>query len=115
MNEAEVVYRPEAIDDLEHIFRSILKLSLDRATARAYVARIRERCRRIGNVPKGGSIRDDLEPGLRTVPFERRAVIAYRLNDERVEITNIFYGGQDFEAIYRARRTSEDEFPTETH
>jgi toxin ParE1/3/4 len=115
MNEPEVVYRPEAIDDLEHIFRYILELSLDRATARAYVARIRERCKRIGNVPNGGTNRDDLVPGLRTVPFERRAVIAYRLNDQRVEITNIFYGGQDFEAIYRQRDASDDAFPSEIH
>jgi toxin ParE1/3/4 len=43
-----------------------------------------------------------LEPGLRTIPFERRAVIAYRVTNA-VEITNIFYGGRDYEALYRSR------------
>jgi len=48
-----------------------------------------------------GRPRDDLLPGLRTVPFERKAVIACRLIEDRVEITNLFYGGRDYEALYR--------------
>lgn len=108
MQEIEVVYRPEAIDDLESIYRFILQLSRDPNVARAYTSRIRERCRRIGSVPHGGTPRDDLASGIRTVAFERRAVIAYQLSGEQVEITNIFYGGRDFEALYRDRK--EDDF-----
>jgi toxin ParE1/3/4 len=44
--------------------------------------------------------RDDLKPGLRTVPFEHSAVIAYTVEDRRVRITNIFYGGRDYEALF---------------
>ena len=33
--------------------------------------------------------------------FERRAVVAYRVLEQIVEITNIFYGGRDYEAILR--------------
>jgi toxin ParE1/3/4 len=44
--------------------------------------------------------RDDLAPGLRTVPFERSAVIAYIVEGGAVQITNIFYGGRDYEALY---------------
>lgn len=107
MQEVEVVYRPEAIDDLESIYRFILELSQDASVAHAYTLRIRERCRRIGVVPRGGTPRDDLAAGIRTVAFERRAVIAYRTSGERVEITNIFYGGRDFEAIYRDRNEND--------
>jgi toxin ParE1/3/4 len=46
-------------------------------------------------------MRDDLVPGLRTVPFEHRAVIAYVVENEIVRVTNIFYGGRDFEALLR--------------
>lgn len=99
----EVRFRPEAVRDLEGIFGFIVELTNDPAMASGYVRRIRNRCLQIGNVPRGGTPRDDLEPGLRTVPFERRAVIAYRLNESGVEITNIFYGGRDFEALYRNR------------
>lgn len=59
------------------------------------------RCRKIGDAPNGGRPRDDLEPGLRTVPFERTAIVAYRVTDN-VEITNVFYGGRDYEALYHA-------------
>jgi toxin ParE1/3/4 len=72
------------------------------------VTRIIERCQRIGIVPHGGRSRDDLAAGLRTVPFERRAVIDYRVTDEIVEITNVFYGGRDYEALYRGRPAEDD-------
>lgn len=68
MREVDVVYRPEALADLEHIYRFLVDLSLDPTIARAHVGRIRERCRRIGMIAQGGTPRDDLEPGLRTVP-----------------------------------------------
>ena len=57
--------------------------------------------RRIGLDPLGGRARDDLEAGLRTVPFEHTAVIAYTVEDDCVRVTNIFYGGRDYEALYR--------------
>lgn len=101
MPRLEVGYRPEALADLEEIFRFVLRRSASPSTARRYVERLRERCRRIGTLPEAGRPRDDLLPGLRTVPFERVAVIAYRLADGRVEITNIFYGDRDYEALYR--------------
>jgi len=49
----------------------------------------------------GGRVRDDLFAGLRTVPFERSAVIAYTVEDDCVRITNVFHGGRDYEALYR--------------
>ncbi|MGO6899277.1 type II toxin-antitoxin system RelE/ParE family toxin, partial [Rhizobium ruizarguesonis] len=42
-----------------------------------------------------------LAPGLRTVPFEHSAVIAYRVT-KAVEIVNVFYGGRDYESLFRA-------------
>jgi toxin ParE1/3/4 len=96
----KVRYRPEAIADLDGIFDVILRVSANQITAERFVGRIRARCRRIGNAPHGGRPRDDVEPGLRTVPFEHSAVIAYRITDV-VEITNVFHGGRDYEALYR--------------
>ena len=104
MRRIKVVYRPEAADDLEEIYRFVRDISRNGAVARDYVERLSARCRRIGDVPFGGTPRDDLVEGLRTVAFERRAVIAYRVVADQVEITNIFYGGRDFEAFYRGRQ-----------
>ncbi len=101
MQRLEVRYRPEAVDDLEAIFLNILHLSASIKTAAGFVERIRQRCERVGDAPRGGRPRDDLYPGLRTVPFERTAIIAYLVQEPIVQITNVFYGGRDYEALYR--------------
>jgi toxin ParE1/3/4 len=49
--------------------------------------------------PARGTRRDDIRPGLRTVGFERRATIAFRIVGREVVIIRIFYGGRDFERI----------------
>ncbi|TXM66533.1 type II toxin-antitoxin system RelE/ParE family toxin [Methylobacterium sp. WL12] len=108
MRRLPVSYRAEALDDLRDIFRMILLASRSVPTARGFVQRIKDRCERIGDAPHGGRPRDDLETGLRTVPFEHTAVIAYRAEPTSVRITNVFYGGRDFEALYRGA-SSEDE------
>lgn len=46
---------------------------------------------------------------LRTVPFERSAVIAYVIDQDMVRIVNIFYGGRDFEALLREVDISSDD------
>ena len=101
MRHVKVTYRPEAIADLRQIYIDIADISQSHVTANRFVGRIMARCRKIGNVPNGGRPRDDLEPGLRTVPFEHSAVIAYHVTDV-VEIVNVFYGGRDYEALFRA-------------
>jgi toxin ParE1/3/4 len=104
-----VAFRLQARNDLKQIFQTILERSQDTATARQFTQRIKDRCDRIGDAPSGGRSRDDLEIGLRTVPFERSAVIAYRIDHGQVRITNVFYGGRDFERLYEA-----GEVPPET-
>lgn len=97
----QVTFRMEALADLQTIYLIVLERSGNETVAGGFVRRIMARCRKIGDAPKGGRRRDDLFPGLRTVPFEGRAVIAYMAREHRVEITNVFYGGQDYEALYR--------------
>lgn len=109
MRQLKVRYRPEAVDDLEDIFRYVFRISASQVTAQNFVGRLRARCRRIGLVPLGGRARDDLEPGLRTVPFEHIAVIAYTVDGDCVRVTNIFYGGKDYEALYRNASESESD------
>ena len=99
MPPVSVSYRPEAIEDLQQIYRFIADASQSHRVAAEFIERIMRRCRAIGDAPNGGRPRDDLHPGLRTVPFEKSAVIAYVVPGQ-VEITNIFYGGRDYEALY---------------
>jgi toxin ParE1/3/4 len=102
-----VTYRTEALADLRDIFRVVLRASRHLKTSKGFVQRIKDRCERIGDAPRGGRPRDDLEPGLRTVPFERVAVIANRVEPGRVRITNVFYGGRDFEALFGGHEPGE--------
>ena len=57
--------------------------------------------------PLGGIGRKDLVPGLRTVPFEKSSVIAYKVEEDAVRIGNVFLGGRDFEALYHGRPLEE--------
>lgn len=97
----KVTYRETATADILDVYRWVYEVSLDPMTAERFTARLVAACERIGRVPHGGRPRDDLLPGLRTVPFEKRAVIAYLVEAETVVITNVFYGGRDYEALYR--------------
>jgi plasmid stabilization system protein ParE len=49
-----------------------------------------------------GLAKDDLRPGLRTVGFRRRAVIAFAVHESAVEIHGVYYGGRDYEALIAA-------------
>ena len=108
MRRLEVAFRPEAIADLQDIYRYIAEISQSHVTAERFTERIMARALRIGDAPYGGRPRDDLAPGLRTVPFETSAVIAYRVG-AAVDIVNIFYGGRDYEALYRQQAPASDE------
>ena len=74
-----------------------------------YINRIQARCQKIGDAPRGGRQRDDLMPGLRTVTFERSAIIGYVIEENKVRITNVFHGGRDFEALLRDAGKAEEE------
>lgn len=103
MRRLEVVFRAEAEFDLLQIYRWVYEASRDPDVADRFLDRLVSRCERIGDAPHGGRPRDDLEPGLRTVSFERSAVIAYRVDEDQVQIVNVFYGGRNFEALFPDR------------
>lgn len=91
-----VTYRPSAVADLENIYEFIAQDSPERAFA--YVGRIQVHCESLREMPERGTKRDDLATGIRTLNFERRAIIAYRVEGEIVRIVRVFYAGQDFPA-----------------
>lgn len=92
--------RGTAYADLGAIFDYIRQSSGMPRAAKAFVDRIDERCDRLGDVPFAGRARDDIFVGLRIVPFES-VTIAYLVTDQAVIVTNIFYGGRDYETLLR--------------
>lgn len=100
MKPLEVAFRHSALADLQDIYLYILERSRIAAVASGFTDRIVARAEFIGNAPWGGIARNDLAEGLRMVPFERTAVILYRIERDRVEIVNVVYGGRDYAALF---------------
>lgn len=109
MKRLPVVITEPAVADIDSIANYVEEASGSQSVAIRYVERIRQRCRKIGDAPRGGRPRDDLMLGMRTVPFERSALICYAIEDGQVLITNIFHGGRDVEALFRDAGPDSDE------
>lgn len=92
----EVVFRPEAEADLVGLYEYIAERS-GHSIAGGYIERIEEACMALASFPKRGTRRDDIQPGLRTIGFERRVTIAFRVLKTQVEIVAIAYAGRNFE------------------
>jgi toxin ParE1/3/4 len=95
-----VVFRDQANAELTTIYDYIASQG-NPETAIGYVRRIRDTCLSLAHFPERGTKRDDILPGLRTIGFERRAMIVFRVLKTRVEIVTIAYGGRDFERELR--------------
>lgn len=91
----------EALSDYVAIVEHVERWTGDQALARQTVQSIRSFIRGLNSSPHRGTRRDDLRLGLRTIPFGRRTVIAYEIDDDAgiVTVLRVFYGGQDYEAI----------------
>ena len=55
-----------------------------------YVVGIQTACMALADFPLRGAARPDLGNGIRTIPFQGRAVIAYRPGDDRIRILRVF-------------------------
>ena len=90
----DVTLRPAALGDLTAIYNWVANQS-DPATAQVYRERLLAACTSLQDFPSRGSMREDLAPGVRTISFEGRAVIAYLVGDGAVDILRIFHHGRD--------------------
>ena len=98
-----VSFRPLAEADLFNLYRHIAA-EVGRDAAERYIGRIEAACLALERFPNRGTRRDDIRAGLRTMGFERRATIVFRVLGREVVIVRIFYGGQDYEHALRANR-----------
>ena len=91
-----VVFLAEAEGDLNNLFDYIADQS-GALRAQNYIGRIEAACAKLSSFPNKGAPRDDLLPGLRTLSFERRALVVYRVENTTVFVLRVFYGGRDYE------------------
>lgn len=94
VNLAESAWR-----DLDEIYDWIADQS-DPDTALAYVSRILRLCNSLSEFPQRGALRDDLAENIRTIVFERRATIAYRVTNDAVLVLRVLHWGRDAQSAF---------------
>ena len=95
----KVVFTPEARDDLLKLYDYIAEHGgPDRALG--YIGRIEKACMSLRKIPERGTLRKDLRPGLRVMGFERRVLIAFRIERSSVAILRILYAGRSLERAF---------------
>jgi plasmid stabilization system protein ParE len=111
MKKYDVYLMPDAIKDLENIYSYISDKSGFPERAWAYIEKLRQKCHELETAPLRGQQRDDLMENLRITPIDKKAVVAFIVDEEKqaVIILNIFYGGRDYEAIMSSSPKSSQE------
>lgn len=96
-----VIFGPRAANDLIELYDYISAQGAP-LTAIRYIDRLEQYCRNFDLFAERGARRDDIRPGLRIIGFERRVLIAFTVEDERVVILRLLYGGRDLTAAFDA-------------
>ncbi|MBA3486048.1 MAG: type II toxin-antitoxin system RelE/ParE family toxin [Lysobacter sp.] len=97
MRKYTVAFTPEARDQLTELYRYIALSRASPAAAARYTDAIVTYCEGLQTFPHRGTRRDDIRPGLRITHYRKRSVIAFVVDDDRVSILGVYYGGQDYE------------------
>lgn len=98
MKRYEVHFLADAINDIDALFCHIAEDTSFEIAVR-YLARIERLCFSLETFPQRGTEVSGRNPGLRTMGFERRVTILFKVGDERVEILRILYGGRNLEPV----------------
>jgi toxin ParE1/3/4 len=93
-----VHYGRDARDDIQEIFEWIAGRAGIEIDFR-YITRLETYCNGLETFPERGMRRDDLRRGVRTVGYRRRATIAFRVEERRVVILRVLYGGRDVDRV----------------
>ena len=100
MKTYRVVFSPEAEAQLTQLYRYVAR-EASPETALNFTNATIDFCESLDQLPHRGVARGDIRPGLRTLSFRGRVLIAYAVSKAAVTILGIFYGGQDFESLLR--------------
>jgi toxin ParE1/3/4 len=95
----QVVFTPEGRNDLFEIYDWI-SAKAGSQIAISYIERIETYCLGFELASERGHRCDEISRGLRIVGFERRVTIAFTVEEDRVTILRLFYGGQNWEGKF---------------
>jgi len=90
-----VVYSPECKEEVREL-RAYITTERSRRIADAYIARLKSFCKGLALAPHRGESRPELEESLRTIGFEHRISVVFRVYDDQqfVRVIGIRYGGR---------------------
>jgi plasmid stabilization system protein ParE len=93
-----VVFTPEALAQVEELFRYVAQAAGADAASR-YTNAIVTYCEGLHSFALRGTRRDDIRPGLRITNYKKRAVAAFAVEADVVSVLGVYYGGQDYESV----------------
>ena len=93
----QVTRRPLAETDILEIWDYIADDSL--TAADRWVDQLDEQFRVLATQPMMGRARDELAPGVRSVPFGRYVVFYMPLNDG-IDVVRVLHGARDIDAVF---------------
>jgi toxin ParE1/3/4 len=94
---ARVFKRPRAEQDLMNLWLYLAEAA-DPALAERYLLDLDDELSKIAPFPESGRARDELSPGLRSLPFDR-LVLFYLPHPEGIELVRVLAGAQDIDQI----------------
>jgi toxin ParE1/3/4 len=94
----EVRLSETAIEDLIALRRSIAG-EADAVVADTYIDRLATKVSALKQFPERGTLRVDIGPDIRSLSFERRRIIFYRVIGNIVSIERIIEASRDFSDI----------------
>jgi toxin ParE1/3/4 len=93
MSRRHLIFAPAAKDDLRDIYQHGLR-QWGQAQSDRYLALVRNHIWSLSGQPLMGTERNELLPGIRSLPTERHTVF-YRVNPEQIDILRILHHRQD--------------------
>ena len=88
----------QAVEDLEVIWAYIADDSLVRADG--FIDRLYSKCVELSELEGVGRPREDLLPGLKSVPFKKYVIYFYR-SENGVDIVRILHSARDIDELFR--------------
>ena len=97
MEKRRLIISEQAVEDLADIWLYIARDNV-RAADR-YIALLHRRCRGLLAWPEAGRQRDELLPGLRSLPVTSH-IVFYRIMSAAVEIVRVLSGYRDHDSLF---------------
>lgn len=101
MTDYRLVFRPEALHQLQSLYDYIADAGSPETAAR-YTESVVAYCETLTEFPNRGIPRNDIHPGLRIIGYRKKTVIAFTIIDESIIVIGVLHGGSDYESTLEA-------------